>query len=61
MKANTKFNFDVKDITMIESALFLLQTNFVDDSDKKEVINLLAKIHHQKVWYRPKNRVYTSG
>ena len=59
MKPNTKFNLNVRDIELIESALFLLQTN-VDESDKREIQELRAKLHHQKVWYRPK-KDYVSG
>lgn len=31
------------------------------DIEIKEIINLLAKFHHQKTWYTPKDRVYVSG
>ena len=59
MKPNTKFKLTVKDVELIESALFLLQTN-ADESDKREIQELRAKLYHQKVWYRPKDN-YVSG
>ena len=59
MKPNTKFNLDVKDLELIESALFLLQSN-ADNEGKREIQNLRAKLHHQKVWYRPE-KDYVSG
>jgi len=59
MKPNTKFNLNVRDIELIESALFLLQAN-ANDADKREIQELRAKLHHQKVWYRPK-KDYVSG
>lgn len=57
MKPNTKFSLTVTDIDTIERALFLLQTQ---TENKKDVVNLLAKIFHQKNWYRPK-KDYVSG
>jgi len=35
----------------------------VNDYDEqiKEIINLLAKFHHQKTWYTPKDKIYVSG
>ena len=59
MKPNTKFNLDVKDLELIESALFLLQAD-ADQKGKREIQNLRAKLHHQKIWYRPK-KDYVSG
>ena len=59
MKPNTKFNLDVKDLELIESALFLLQAD-ADQKGKREVQELRAKLYHQKVWYRPK-KDYVSG
>lgn len=58
-KPNDKFKLNVRDIELIESALFLLQTN-ADEADKRKIQNLRAKLHHQKVWYRPK-KDYVSG
>ena len=58
-KPNENFKLNVRDIELIESALFLLQTN-ADEADKREIQNLRAKLHHQKIWYRPKED-YVSG
>ena len=58
-KPNTKFNLNVKDIELIERALFLAQAH-ADDSGKREIQNVRAKLYHQKVWYRPK-KDYVSG
>ena len=58
-KPNENFKLNVRDIELIESALFLLQAN-ADESDKREIQELRAKLHHQKVWYRPK-KDYVSG
>lgn len=60
MKPNTEFRLDVKDIALIEKALQELQSNLSNNDDKRRVVNLLAKIYHQKVWYRPKEN-YVSG
>ena len=58
-KPNENFKLNVRDIELIESALFLLQSN-ADEKDKREIQELRAKLHHQKIWYRPKND-YVSG
>ena len=58
-KPNENFRLNVKDIELIEKALFLLQTT-QDDVDKKTIVNLLAKLYHKKNWYRPK-KDYVSG
>lgn len=60
MKPNTQFRLDVKDIALIEKALQELQSNLSNNDDKRRVVDLLAKIYHQKVWYRPKEN-YVSG
>jgi hypothetical protein len=59
MKPNTNFKLSVRDLELIEQALFLAQTN-ADDAGKREIQELRAKLHHQKVWYRPK-KDYVSG
>jgi len=51
-KPNTKFNLNVKDLELVERALFLAQEK-ADDAGKREIQELRAKLHHQKVWYRP--------
>jgi hypothetical protein len=60
MKPNTKFNLDTNDVEHIERALHMLQSSFNNDDDKKEIVNILAKLYHQKNWYRPK-KDYVSG
>jgi len=60
MKPNTQFKLSVRDIEIIESALFDAQIK-ADKTSKREIQELLAKLHHQKVWYRPKNAVYVGG
>ena len=37
-----------------------MQVDMDSDEDKKNIVELLAKIYHQKVWYRPKKN-YVSG
>jgi len=59
MKPNTNFVLSVRDIELIEQSLFLLQTN-TDEAGKREIQNLRAKLHHQKIWYRP-GKDYVSG
>ena len=60
MKPNTQFKLSVRDIEIIESALFDAQTK-ADKTSKREIQEVLAKLYHQKVWYRPKNVVYIGG
>jgi hypothetical protein len=60
MKPNTKFNLDINDVEQIEHALHQYITTLDNPSDKKEIVNLLAKLYHQKHWYRPKDN-YVSG
>lgn len=47
MKPNKNFTLDVKDIEIIENALRAQPAS-------KEIQEVLAKLYHQKVWYRPK-------
>jgi hypothetical protein len=60
MKPNTEFKLTVRDIELIESALFNAQTK-ADQKGKREIQQLLAKLYHQKNWYRPKNTTYVGG
>ena len=54
---NKNFQLDPKDIKLIENAIRAY------DYDPLKKQELLAKIHHQKVWYRPKDEdgIYVSG
>ena len=59
MKPNENFKLNTRDIELIDSALFLLQAN-ADETDKREIQDVRAKLFHQKNWYRPK-KDYVSG
>lgn len=72
MKPNTTFDLNVRDIEIIEHALRAkagrrgLAIAQGETSDKlkeemDEILELLGRIHDQKVWYRPKNKTYISG
>lgn len=54
VKPNTQFELSVKDIAIIETALRSVPAN-------KDIQEVLAKIHHQKNWYRRKDEIYVSG
>ena len=56
MKPNTKFDFTVKELAIVEAALIAYQKQ----GNPKEIQKLLGKIHEQKHWYRPKG-IYVSG
>lgn len=60
MKPNTKFELNVADLELIESALHH-QLATAKDEEQKAIYNLLGKLHNQKVWYRPKKITYVSG
>jgi len=72
LKPNTTFDLNVRDIEIIEHALRAkagrrgLAIAQGETSDKlkeemDEILELLGRIHDQKVWYRPKNKTYISG
>ena len=73
MKLNKNFEFEMRDIDTIEMALRkkiaeLSQklSNVKGDSEDlraeiREMSELLARIHHQKNWYRPPGEIYVSG
>ena len=73
MKLNKNFEFDMRDIDTIEMALRKkvaeLSQKLMDgksDSEDlrveiREMSELLARIHHQKHWYRPPDEIYVSG
>tara|TARA_B100000683_G_scaffold18630_1_gene18306 strand:- start:8252 stop:8494 length:243 start_codon:yes stop_codon:yes gene_type:complete len=54
MKPNTQFELSVKDIALIEKALR-------ESEQTRETQELLGKIHNQKNWHRPRNKIYVSG
>lgn len=59
MPYNKKFDLTPKELDLIEIALIAYSTKNV--KSKKEIQKLLAKFHHQKLWYRPKDETYISG
>lgn len=73
MKPNTKFELSVNDIEIIEKALKakagrrgmkILKGEGDFDRLKvetDEIMDLLGRIHQQKIWYRPKNETYVGG
>lgn len=73
MKLNKNFEFDMRDIETIEMALrkkvaelskkLMKEKGDAEDlrAEIKEMSGLLARIHHQKNWYRPKEDIYISG
>jgi K+/H+ antiporter YhaU regulatory subunit KhtT len=72
---NTKFNLTVRDIEMIEHALRDRQRTVIEykltatnienqqlaDQEIKEIQDLLGRLHDQKNFYRPKNKIYVGG
>lgn len=54
MKPNTEFKLTVRDIEIIEDVL-------LQQEQTAEVRDLLGRIHNQKNWYRPKDKIYVSG
>ena len=75
MKPNDKFKLTVRDIELIEHALqgkisrraisVALDTKSVYAAELQEEIDemrdLLGRIHHQKVWYVPKDGRFRGG
>lgn len=75
MKPNDKFKLTVRDIELIEHALqgkisrrgisVALDTKSVYAAELQEEIDemrdLLGRIHHQKVWYTPKDGRFQGG
>ena len=60
-KPNGNFNLTVQDVEHIERALHQYQVSLEDNTDKKKIVDLLARLYHQKNWYRPKSKNYVSG
>ena len=73
-KPNDLFELTVEDIELIEASLrhahgsLLLElpgTAEVSKSDRevtqRKIQDLLGRLHNQKVFYRPKNKVYVGG
>ncbi len=60
MPYNKKFDLTPKELDLIEIAL-IAYSSTKNVKSKKEIQKLLAKFHHQKLWYRPKDETYISG
>lgn len=71
-KPNYNFKLSVKDIKIIEDALRnkvsrraerMMKGEDVEilQTETKEIMDLLGRIHNQKSWYRPQQGVYVSG
>jgi len=74
MKPNKKFTLSVRDVEIIEHCLrdrcntvskYRLETNEKNsrlaDQELAEIHDLLGRMHGEKIWYRPKNKIYVSG
>ncbi len=72
MKPNTDFKLTVRDIEIIEHALRAKagrrglsiaqgETSENLKDEMHEILDLLGRLHHQKVWYRPSDKSYVSG
>ena len=72
VKANKKFDLSVRDIEVIEQALRAKagrrglaiangETSPQLREELHELQDLLGRIHDQKVWFRPKDKIYVSG
>ena len=64
VKPNTEFELTVKDIDLIEKALYNMVTYYSQRQDfdsVSQVTELLGKIHNQKQFYRPNDDSYVSG
>ena len=70
-KPNTKFELSIRDIEIIEQALRAKagrrglaiaegETSPQLKAEMMEIQELLGRIYHQKVWYRPKGK-FVSG
>lgn len=59
-KPNLDFKLTVQELALIEMSL--ISYRMTQPNRDKEIQNLLAKFHHQKVWYRPAgDEIYVSG
>ena len=75
MGYNRIFNIDLNEMEVIERALQKRLAELTEkrqsgcqdtctdsiDDEVKMVQNLLGSFHNQKIWYRPRNKVYISG
>lgn len=72
VKANKTFELSIRDIEVIEQALRAKagrrglaiangETSPQLKEELRELQELLGRIHDQKVWFRPKDKIYVSG
>lgn len=66
MSYTKQFDLNIKDIDLVEDALrtkiSILSENLDQNKHSiKDITNLLAKLHQQKTWYKPKKGFYISG
>lgn len=59
-KPNNRFELSVDDIERIETALRARQTETPEQTEQREINELLGRLHNQKTFYRPKG-AYVSG
>ena len=59
-KPNENFKLSVQDVEHIEHAL-RLRMSIVEENEKREINELLGKLHNQKQFYRPSKETYVSG
>jgi signal transduction protein with GAF and PtsI domain len=73
-KPNELFELSVEDIELIEAALrhahgalsleLHRKTEGVEserEPTQRKILDLLGRLHNQKIFYRPKNKIYFSG
>ena len=75
MGYNRHFNIDLNEMEVLERALQKRLAELTEkrqsggqgicidsiDDEVKVVQNLLGSFHNQKIWYRPRDKVYISG
>ena len=75
MGYNRIFNIDLKEMEVLERALQKRLAELTEkrqsgtadlcidsiDDEVRVVQNLLGSFHNQKIWYRPRDKVYISG
>jgi hypothetical protein len=62
-KYNRNFDLSRQDLELIEAALRNATTRETSevDIDLRAAHELLGRLHNQKIFYRPKDKVYISG
>ena len=59
-KPNENFKLTVQDVEHIENAL-RLRMGISTLEERREISDLLGRLHNQKMWYRPNSETYVSG